>query len=38
MFWLGLIIGLFIGANLSLILYACIVVGKESDRRSGYTE
>ena len=38
MFWLGLIIGLFIGANLSLILYACIVGGKESDRRSGYTE
>lgn len=31
MFWLGLIIGLFIGANLSLILYACIVAGKESD-------
>lgn len=38
MFWLGLIIGLFIGANLSLILYACIVAGKESDRRSEYTE
>ena len=38
MFWLGLIIGLFIGANLSLILYACIVAEKESDRRSGYTE
>ena len=38
MFWLGLIIGLFVGANLSFILYACIVAGKESDRRSGYTE
>lgn len=34
MFWLGLIIGVFIGANLSLILYACIVAGKESDRYS----
>ena len=38
MFWLALIIGLFVGANLSLILYACIVAGKESDRRSGNTE
>lgn len=38
MFWLGLIIGLLIGANLSLLLYACIIVGKESDRRSGHTE
>lgn len=38
MFWIGLIIGIIVGANLSLILYACIVAGKESDRRSGYTE
>lgn len=38
MFLIGLIIGLFIGANLSLILYACIVAGKESDKKSGYTE
>lgn len=38
MFWVGLIVGLFLGANLSLILYACIVAGKESDRRSGHTE
>ena len=30
--------GLFIGANLSLMLYACIVAGKESDKKSGYTE
>ena len=29
MFWLGLIIGLLIGANLSLLLYACIIAGKE---------
>lgn len=28
----------FVEANLSLILYACIVAGKESDQRSGYTE
>ena len=32
MFWLGMIIGLFIGANVSLILYACILAGKESDK------
>ena len=38
MFWLGLIIGLLIGANLSLLLYACIIAGKESDKRSGYRE
>ena len=38
MFWIGLIVGLFVGANISLILYACIVAGKESDRRSGNTE
>lgn len=34
MFWLGLIIG----ANLSLILYACIIVGKESDTKNGDRE
>lgn len=28
-----LIIGMVIGANLSLILYACIIAGKESDKR-----
>lgn len=33
MFWLGLIIGLFVGANLSLILYACVIAGKQSDER-----
>ena len=38
MFWLGLIIGLSIGVNLSLLLYACIIAGKESDKRSGHTE
>ena len=33
MFWIGLIIGLMVGANVSLLLYACIVIGKESDKR-----
>ena len=37
-YFVAAIIGLFVGANISLILYACIVAGKESDRRSGYTE
>lgn len=32
MFWRGLIIGLILGANISLVLYACIVAGKESDK------
>ena len=31
MFWIGLIIGLIVGANIRLILYACIIAGKESD-------
>ena len=34
MFWIGLISGLFIGANLSLLRYACIIAGKESDRKN----
>lgn len=33
MFWIGLIIGLIVGANVSLLLYACIVVGKEADKK-----
>ena len=32
-FWIGLIIGLFFGANLSFILYACILVAKESEKK-----
>ncbi len=28
MFWLGLIIGLIIGTNISLIIFACISIGK----------
>lgn len=33
MFWIGLIIGLVIGANVSLLLYACIIAGKKSDEK-----
>ena len=35
MFWIGLIIGIIVGANISLILYACIIAGKESDNHCG---
>lgn len=31
MFWLGLIIGLVLGANISLFLYAMINIAKQSD-------
>ena len=31
MFWLGLIIGLVLGANISLFLYAIILSGKQAD-------
>ena len=33
MFWIGLIIGSIIGANLAIILYACIIAGKNADER-----
>lgn len=33
MFWLGLIVGLVLGANISLFLYAMIIAGKESERK-----
>ncbi len=33
MFWLGLIIGLVLGANISLFLYAIIITGRESERK-----
>jgi len=33
MFWWGLIVGLVLGANISLFLYAMIIVGKESERK-----
>ena len=32
MFWIGLGIGLILGANISLILYAMILVGKDADK------
>ena len=38
MFWIGLVVGLIIGANISLILYACIIAGKECDKTIGYRE
>lgn len=31
MFWIGFIVGVIIGANISLILYACIIAGKRCD-------
>lgn len=33
MFILGLSIGLVLGANISLFLYAMIIIGKQSDER-----
>lgn len=38
MFWLGLIIGLVLGANISLFLYAMIIAGKESERKMNNDE
>ena len=32
MFWIGLIIGVIVGANLALVLYACVIAGKDSDK------
>ena len=32
-FWTGLVIGLVVGANVSLILYACIIAGKKADEK-----
>ncbi len=31
MFWIGLLIGIIIGANVSLILYALIIAGRRAD-------
>lgn len=33
MFWIGFIVGLILGANISLFLYAIILAGKESDEK-----
>ena len=33
MFWTGLVIGLVVGANVSLILYACVIAGKRADEK-----
>ena len=35
MFWLGLMVGLVVGANVSLIIYACILMGKDSVSNDG---
>lgn len=35
MFWLGLIIGLVLGANISLFLYALIINAKKCDKEIG---
>lgn len=31
MFWIGFLVGLIVGANVSLILYALILAAKEGD-------
>jgi len=33
MFWLGLVVGLILGANISLFLYAILLTGKQADER-----
>lgn len=38
MFWWGLIVGLVLGANISLFLYAMIIAGKESERKMNNDE
>lgn len=32
MFWIGFVVGLILGANISLFLYAIILAGKECDK------
>lgn len=38
MSWLGFIIGLVLGANISLFLHAMIIAGKESERKMNNDE
>lgn len=38
MFWIGFIVGGIIGGTITLILYACVVVGKESEKFYEYRE
>ena len=33
MFWTGLVVGIIVGANISLVLYACIIAGKKADEK-----
>lgn len=33
MFWIGLIVGLILGANISLFLYAIILAGKDDSEK-----
>ena len=33
MFWTGLVVGVIVGANVSLVLYACIIAGKKADEK-----
>lgn len=37
-FIIGLFIGVFIGANAALFLYACILVGKQDDIENEFIE
>ena len=33
MFWTGLVVGIIVGANISLVLYACIIACKKADEK-----
>lgn len=38
MFWIGMLVGGIIGGNITLVLYACIIAGRDSDRHYEYRE